>query len=44
VNIKIDELKSHGKIFKVLYVEDNDDTRSSAVTLFERFFDDIIVA
>ncbi len=41
-NIKI--LKEKVKNLKLLYVEDNKETRISTIPLFERFFDDIITA
>ena len=41
---EIEKLQSNTKKLKLLYVEDNEETRLSAVSLFERFFDDIVIA
>lgn len=41
---EIEKLQSHTKKLKLLYVEDNEETRASAIALFGRFFDEIIVA
>ena len=41
---KVNKLQSYTKKLKLLYVEDNKKARTSTVPLFERFFDDIIVA
>jgi len=45
VNIKkVSELRSYTKKLKLLYVEDNEETRNSTLLMLERFFDEIIVA
>ena len=41
---EIKKLQSYTKKLRLLYVEDNKETRTSAIPLFERFFDDIIIA
>ena len=41
---EIKKLQSQTKKLKLLYVEDNSQTRDSTLLLFERFFDDIVVA
>ena len=41
---KINKIQSYTKKLKLLYVEDNKETRTSTESLFERFFDDIIIA
>lgn len=40
----IEKIKKNTKKLKLLYVEDNDQTRESTLTLFQKFFDDIITA
>ena len=42
--LELEKLQSYTKKLKLLYVEDNEETRLSSVALFERFFDDITVA
>ncbi|EDZ63174.1 two-component response regulator [Sulfurimonas gotlandica GD1] len=45
MNIKqLDKLQSYTKTLKLLYVEDNEETRVSTITLLEKFFEEIIVA
>ncbi|PHQ66026.1 MAG: transcriptional regulator [Sulfurimonas sp.] len=41
---KVSKLKSYTKKLKLLYVEDNEETRVSTLLVLERFFDEIIVA
>ncbi len=41
---KIKSLQFYTKKLKLLYVEDNTETRTSTLSLLERFFDDIVVA
>jgi len=41
---KIKELKLYAKDLKLLYVEDNRDTRDSTIPLLKKFFDEIVVA
>ena len=41
---KIKKLQSCTKKLKLLYVEDNENTRISTIPLFKRFFDDIVIA
>ncbi|NOR57281.1 MAG: response regulator [Sulfurimonas sp.] len=41
---KVNKLKSYTKKLKLLYVEDNEETRLSTLLVLERFFDEIIVA
>ena len=40
----IEKIKKNTKKLKLLYVEDNEQTRESTLLLFQRFFDDIITA
>jgi two-component system, OmpR family, response regulator VanR len=41
---KVSKLKSYTKKLKLLYVEDNEETRASTLLMLERFFDEIILA
>ena len=41
---KVSKLKSYTKKLKLLYVEDNEETRVSTLLMLERFFDEIILA
>jgi len=42
--IKVDELIKYSKELKLLYVEDNKDTRESTLLILENFFSDITIA
>ena len=41
---KINELKEYGKVFKILYVEDNEEARTQTQKMLSNFFSDITVA
>jgi EAL domain-containing protein (putative c-di-GMP-specific phosphodiesterase class I)/PleD family two-component response regulator len=44
MNDKLKQLVNMGKTLKVLYVEDNENVRSSTLNMLQRFFEDITVA